>query len=82
MYPCDFGISTRSYEELAARQYFKTGNIASMEQLRELEALIADQIDADSVKYNSLDAFVSALGLPAQQLCLKCFDGLDPTKSR
>jgi len=82
MYPCDFGISTRSYEELAARQYFKTGNIASMEQLRELEALIASQIDADSVKYNSLDAFVSALGLPAQQLCLKCFDGLDPTESQ
>ena len=82
MYPCDFGISTRSYEELAARQYFKTGNIASMEQLRELEALIADQIGADSVKYNSLDAFVSALGIPGEQLCLKCFDGLDPTESR
>jgi amidophosphoribosyltransferase len=82
MYPCDFGISTRSYEELAARQYFKTGNIDSMEQLRELEALIADQIGADSVKYNSLDAFVSALGIPGEQLCLKCFGGLDPTESR
>lgn len=82
MYPCDFGISTRSYEELAARQYFKAGDITSMEQLRDLEAFIANQIGADSVKYNSLDAFVSALGMPGQQLCLKCFDGVDPTKSK
>ena len=79
MYPCDFGISTRSYEELAARQYFKKGDITSMERLRELEALIAKQIGADSMKYNSLDAFKSALGMSGQQLCLKCFDGVDPT---
>jgi amidophosphoribosyltransferase len=82
MYPCDFGISTRTYEELAARRHFKTGDITSMKKLRDLEALIADQIGADSVKYNSLDAFVSALGIPKQQLCLKCFDGLDPTETQ
>ncbi len=79
MYPCDFGISTRSYEELAARGYFKTGNITSMEQLRDLEARIANQIGADSLKYNSLDSFVAALGIPGEDLCLKCWDGLDPT---
>ena len=79
MYPCDFGISTRSYEELSARGYFKTGNITSMEQLRDLEAWIADEIGADSVKYNSLDSFVEALGIPREGLCLKCWDGLDPT---
>jgi amidophosphoribosyltransferase len=82
MYPCDFGISTRSYEELAARRYFKTGDITSMEKLRDLEAFIAKQIGADSVKYNSLDAFVSALGMSGQQLCLKCFDGVNPTRNR
>ena len=81
MYPCDFGISTRSYEELAARQYFKEGDITSMERLRELEALIAKQIGADSVRYNSLEAFTSALGMSRQQLCLKCFDGVDPTEN-
>jgi amidophosphoribosyltransferase len=79
MYPCDYGISTRSYEELAARGYFKTGNITSMEQLRDLEARIANEIGADSVKYNSLNSFVAALGIPGEDLCLKCLDGLDPT---
>lgn len=82
MYPCDFGISTRSYEELAARQYFKTGDITSMGKLRELEAFIANKIGADSLKYNSLDAFESALGIPGEELCLKCFDGLDPTEGK
>jgi len=81
MYPCDYGISTRSYEELSARQHFKTGNITSMEQLKDLEAWIADQIGADSVKYNSLDSFVAALGIPKKELCLKCFDGLDPSET-
>ncbi|MBW1709375.1 MAG: amidophosphoribosyltransferase [Deltaproteobacteria bacterium] len=81
MYPCDFGISTRSYEELKARQYMPTGNIDSMEQLKELENWVAGQIKADSVKYNSLDAFVEAIGIPRQDLCLKCWNGHRPTEN-
>jgi amidophosphoribosyltransferase len=80
MYPCDFGISTRSYEELAARRYFKTGDITTMEQLKDMEAWIANEIGADSVKYNSIDAFVAALGIPGKDLCLKCWDGINPIK--
>jgi amidophosphoribosyltransferase len=82
MYPCDYGISTRSYEELSARHHLKTGNITSIEQLRDLEAWIANQIGADSVKYNRLDSFVAALGIPREELCLKCWDGLDPLEIR
>jgi amidophosphoribosyltransferase len=82
MRPCDFGISTRSYEELAARRYFKTGNITTMEQLRDLEVRIADEIGADSVKYNSPDAFVAALGIPEEDLCLMCFNGKSPTQEK
>ena len=79
MYPCDFGISTRTYDELLARRYFHQGDITSMDQLQELEAWVAQRIGADSVKYNSLEAFVEALGLPPWSLCLKCWDGLRPT---
>jgi amidophosphoribosyltransferase len=78
MYPCDFGISTRSYDELIARQLTKTGDITSMDQLREMEAWIAHRIGADSVKFNSLDAFVQALMIPRHDLCLRCFDGVNP----
>ena len=80
MCPCNFGISTRSDEELAARRYVKTGYFASVEQLRGLEAWVADEIGADSVKYNSLDAFVAAMGIPREELCLMCFDGKSPTE--
>ena len=80
MCPCNFGISTRSDQELAARRYLKTGYFASVEQLRGLEAWVADEIGADSVKYNSLDAFVAAMGIPREELCLMCFDGKSPTK--
>jgi amidophosphoribosyltransferase len=80
MYPCDFGISTRTYEELIARKFLSRGDITSMAQLRDLEARVAAQIGADSVKYNSLDAFVQALDLPRADLCLKCWDGVRPVE--
>jgi len=78
MYPCDFGISTRSYDELIARQFMPTGDITTMDQLREIEAWIAQRIGAESVKFNTLDAFVSALMMPREDVCLRCFDGKDP----
>ncbi len=78
MYPCSFGISTRSYEELAARSFLKKGDIKSLAQLRGLETWVAQQIGADSVKYNSTNSFVAALGIPRNSLCLKCFDGISP----
>jgi amidophosphoribosyltransferase len=81
MYPCDFGISTRSNEELAARRYFISGDIGTLKRQRELENWIAGEIHADSVKYNSISAFVKALGIPKKNLCLKCFDGVVPMKT-
>ncbi len=53
-----------------------------MEQLRDLEARIADEIGADSVRYNTLDAFVAAMGIPKEDLCLMCFDGRNPTETK
>jgi len=80
MYPCDFGVSTRSYEELLAREFFGTNDIMSMKDLRDLETWIARKVDADSVKFNTMDDFVAALRIPRGELCLKCFDGHVPWK--
>lgn len=74
MYPCSFGVSTRSYEELAARHFFPSGNIPSLEKQQELETWMAKEIGADSVKYNGIDRFVAAIGLPKNELCLKCWE--------
>lgn len=78
MYPCDFGISTRTYKELVAREYIDKGDITTLDQLRGLESWIAEKIGADSLKYNSLEAFVGALNMPRNSLCLKCWDGKWP----
>ncbi len=59
--PCFYGISTRSYNELAARKF-------SVEEIRK-------KIGADTLKYNSLEDFISSIGLPADKLCLSCFTG-------
>ena len=78
MYPCDFGISTRTYDELIARAYMYRGDINNREQLQALESWVADRIHADSVRYNDLEAFVQAMGLPQKHLCLRCFNGCNP----
>ena len=79
MYPCDFGISTRTYEELLARAYLANGNITTVDELNALEVWVSKKIGADSVRYNSLEAFVEALKIPKKNLCLKCWDGNSPT---
>jgi len=79
MHPCAFGISTRSEGELLARKYIETGDILSMEQLVDLEEWVARTIGADSVKFNTMDAFVASLLIPRKSLCLQCFDGIVPS---
>jgi len=59
--PCFYGISTRFYKELAAKRYSVEG--------------IQKKIGADTLKYNSLQDFINAIGLPAEHLCLSCFTG-------
>jgi amidophosphoribosyltransferase len=78
MYPCDFGISTRTYEELLARKYLANGNITTLDELKALETWVSEKIGADSVRYNSLEAFVEALKISRESLCLKCWDGVFP----
>ncbi len=78
MYPCDFGISTRTYQELMAREYLSDGNITTLDELKALEAWVSEKIGADSVRYNSIEAFVEALKIPKKDLCLKCWDGNRP----
>ena len=78
MHPCLYGISTRTYEELAARNYIKKGEIDSLDKLKLVEEKVAKLINADSVKYNCIEDFVAAIGLPKDKLCLRCWDGMLP----
>jgi len=77
---CDFGISTQNSDELIARKFIREGPIESQEQFQELKNWLAKQIHADSVIFNSLDIFVSALGIARENLCTKCWEGISPAK--
>lgn len=62
--PCRYSISTRSYEELIARTH-------SVDEIRE-------KIGAKTLKYNTLEDFVDAIGVPKEKLCLACWTGEYP----
>ncbi len=68
MYPCKFGISTRSYDELIARK-------------RGIQEIMK-YIEADSLLYNTLEDFVKALEKEEGELCLYCWNGESPLENR
>ena len=68
------------YSKFLARGYLANGNITMLDELKALETWVSEKICADSVRYNSLEAFVDALKIPKGSLCLKCWDGKSPMR--
>jgi len=86
MYPCKFALSTRSIHELAARKAIKTIEGKDMEDVQEyldpksdkydqMVELIRKELNVTSLKYQTLDDMVKAIGLPKEKLCTYCWDG-------
>jgi amidophosphoribosyltransferase len=63
-YPDFYGIDTPKVNELIASSH-------NQDQ-------IAKIIDADSLAYLPLDEFIRCTGMPADKLCLSCFNGVYP----
>lgn len=89
MFPCRFNLSTRSIEELAARKAIKAiegKNIEDVTQYIDLEspkykkmvAQIAKELGVTTLKYQTIDNMVKAIGLPKEKLCLYCWTGKCP----
>lgn len=62
--PCRYNLSTRSYHELIA--------------VRHSIAEICSMLGADTLRYNTLEDFVAAIGLSPEKLCLACWTGEYP----
>ena len=60
-YPCIYSISTRSVEELIGAH--------------RTEEEICRILGATSLRYNTVEDFVAAIGLPREKLCLACWLG-------
>ncbi len=89
MFPCVFDLSTRSTDELAARRAIRSlegRDLADVceyidptsEKHRKMVDWIAKDLGVTTLRYQTVDDMVSAIGLPRHKLCLYCWTGQCP----
>lgn len=93
MFPCRFNLSTRSTDELAARRAIRSlegrdikdvseYTDANSEKYRKMVEWIARDLDVTTLRYQSLDDMIKAIGQPKEKLCLYCWNGECPKATR
>lgn len=65
--PCPYTSTTKEYSDLI---YNRCGG--DIEKIKK-------ELNLDSLKYNTIDNFVKAIGIPEEELCLGCFEDIYPT---
>lgn len=87
MFPCRYCLSTRTNKELAARRAIKKSFGKRMKsslegfldekspQYKKMVENIRQELGVTSLKYQSVDDMVKAIGLPKERLCLYCWTG-------
>jgi amidophosphoribosyltransferase len=86
MYPCKYMLSTRTTHELAARRAIKDIEGSDIEDVSEyldsnsekfskMVEWIRKDLEVTSLKYQTLDDMVRAIGLPKESLCTYCWMG-------
>lgn len=89
MFPCIFNLSTRSIHELAARRAIREIEGSDIEDVSEyidhttakyarMVELIREDIEVTTLKYQTIEDMVEAIGLPREKLCLYCWNGETP----
>jgi len=89
MFPCRFNLSTRSIRELAARRAIRGLEGHDIEDVseyidnrsekyRKMVEWIATDLGVTTLRYQTLDDMVDAIGRPKDKLCLYCWTGECP----
>ena len=89
MFPCKFNLSTRSIHELAARRAIKSIEGADIQNVEEyidpnsekykkMVKWIEKDLGVTTLRYQTADDMVKAVGLPKENLCLYCWTGKYP----
>ncbi|MCI0498391.1 MAG: amidophosphoribosyltransferase [Planctomycetales bacterium] len=89
MFPCQFNLSTRSIHELAARKAIcdieghDADNVSEYidhrsEKYKRMVDWIARDLRVTTLRYQTVDDMVDAIGLPKEKLCLYCWTGECP----
>ncbi|TFG47666.1 MAG: amidophosphoribosyltransferase [Candidatus Brocadiia bacterium] len=93
MFPCRFCLSTRSIHELAARKAIRDIEGYDKEDVSEyidhksgkykkMVDWIAKDLDVTTLRFQTVENMVKAIGLPKEKLCLYCWTGQCPKASR
>jgi len=93
MFPCRFNLSTRSIHELAARKAIhslENGDVEDVsayidhnsKEYKNMVEWIAKDLDVTTLRYQTVDDMVEAIGLPKEKLCLYCWTGECPKSAR
>ncbi|MEW6069274.1 MAG: amidophosphoribosyltransferase [Candidatus Thermoplasmatota archaeon] len=86
LYPCKFSLTTRSIHELAARKAIRAIEGKDLEDISEyldpnskkysqMVEWIRKELGVTTLKYQTLDDMVKAIGLPKDKLCTYCWSG-------
>lgn len=89
MFPCRFNFSTRSIHELAARKAIHSIEGHELEDVseyvnhatdkyRQMVDWIARDLEVTTLRYQTVEDMVEAIGLPRERLCLYCWTGECP----
>ncbi|MBN2473283.1 MAG: amidophosphoribosyltransferase [Pirellulales bacterium] len=72
--PCFYGIDMSTFSELLAPHYLQGGPMTP-----QIEAKMAAELEADSLRYLPVEAVARAIGFDASDLCQACITGDYPT---
>jgi amidophosphoribosyltransferase len=89
MFPCRFNLSTRSIDELAARKAIRSLEGHDLKDVSEyvdhnsskykrMVEWIARDLGVSTLRYQTVDDMVEAIGRPKKKLCLYCWTGECP----
>lgn len=89
MFPCKFNLSTRNISELAARRAIHSLEGHDLtdvskyidrnsEEYKRMVEWIARDLEVTTLRYQTVDDMVKAIGLPREKLCLYCWTGECP----
>ena len=89
MFPCRFNFSTKSIHELAARRAICSLEGRDLEDVseyvdhnsekyRKMVEWIVKDLGVTTLRYQTIDDMVKAIGLPREKMCLYCWTGQYP----
>ncbi|HEX40973.1 MAG TPA: amidophosphoribosyltransferase [Phycisphaerales bacterium] len=89
MFPCRFNLSTRSIHELAARRAIRsleghdTRDVSAYtdpttDKYAAMVHRITKDLGVTTLRYQTVEDMVEAIGLPAEDMCLYCWTGRCP----